>query len=1370
MKKYYKIIPIALMMIFAAVVLKGQDTVAYYPFSGNALDQSGFGNDATICGALLTQDRFGIANNAFAFDGVQSFLLSENAAQLQSSATTSVSFWVNVSSLPAQGEVFLMSFGGWQERWKISLPGHGKPVWTTNHENGISDMDSGDSTNALIIGEWAHVVTVHDSLKDLIYLNGVLAAEKDVVGGLNSTTSPLGIGYDPIGGSLFFEGAMDDIMIFDGSLSAAQVSALYDDQSMSDTIPEGKVAAYAFSGDLSDASAYSNYGKGTDLAAATDRFGFGNSAYAFNGVSSELTMSNSAQLNSAATSVSFWINARSLPEMGETFVASFGGWQERWKISLPTHGKLVWTTNHENGISDMDAGDSTNALVPGEWTHVVTVHDGMKDQIFINGVLANDKEVVGALNSTTHPLGLGYNPVDGGNFFDGALDEVEIYNYALSDTEVADLYAEQALSPATPTELVADFQFAGDATDGTQFGNDGVLNGVTAAPDRFDYGGNAYQFSGTGSIEVPTSIQYNSEYTTVGFWVSVDSLPAQGEVFLMSFGGWQERWKISLPSHGKPVWTTNHATGISDMDAGDGNELQEGSWTYVTFVHGQTQDKIYMNGALANSKDVGGVLNATQYPLGIGYNPVDGGNYFMGKLDDVQIYNVELSDQQIADLYVAQSTEQPLADSLVAYYPFSSHSNDVTPFNNHASGSALPGLDRFGKVNQSYDFDGESSFLAAQNSTQLNSPKTTVSFWINVNEFASNGESYLLSFGGWQERWKISLPGHGKPVWSTKGENGNSDMDSGDGNELQLDTWTHVVMVHDSLQDKIYLNGASVAEKEVIGDLNSTVYDLGIGYNIVDGGSYFNGSLDEIQIYNIALTDQQIADLYAEQSAAPAEDDTEAPTAPLDLIGSATFTNVSLSWLPSTDNVEVTGYNVWQDSVKVLTTSHTAASLVDLMPITAYTFGVTAVDGAGNESAASTVIVTTGVEEAPDTIAPEAPTNLAGSPGANSVGLSWDPAIDNQGIGGYIIYVDGVLYDSLSATATTIVVSGLESETLYTFEVQAYDLAGNLSDFAELTLSTGAPIDAGEDGLVAHYPFDGNTDDVTPYANHGVIGGNPTFEEVTDRGGMAILFDGEQDSVLAPNAIQLNSEFTTVSFWIRVDGQSLTDAEAYVLDFGHWDERWKISLPQHLRIVWTTNSKNSQFDNAISDMDSKDGNELVEGFWWHITMVHDGTDDIIYLDGVEVNRKPAPGTLNNTGRALGMGSNPVDGGQYFNGALDELKIYDRALTSDEISKLFTTGTTGLKDLIGKLDGLVEVLYPNPTSTELVVDHQFKTDKPLLVRVFDYTGKQIEALKFNGSDLAGKQIKFDVSTYADGFYTLNFVLAGENLGSLPFIKK
>jgi hypothetical protein len=267
--------------------------------------------------------------------------------------------------------------------------------------------------------------------------------------------------------------------------------------------------------------------------------------------------------------------------------------------------------------------------------------------------------------------------------------------------------------------------------------------------------------------------------------------------------------------------------------------------------------------------------------------------------------------------------------------------------------------------------------------------------------------------------------------------------------------------------------------------------------------------------------------------------------------------------------------------------------------------------------------------------------------------------------------------------------------------------------------------------------------------------------------GKALKFDGVGDSVLVPNAVQLISNYATVSFWVRVDGQNLADAEAYVLDFGHWDERWKVSLPQHLKIVWTTNSKNDRFDKSISDMDSRDGNELTKGFWWYVTMVHDGKDDIIYIDGKEANRKPAPGTLNSTARPFGMGSNPIEGKQYFIGALDEVKIYNKALTAAEIEKLYASGVTDVPDARSDLSGIVRMAYPNPAKDELFLEHRFPASAQVLLRVFDVQGKQLDAQRFQGGD---GTFRLDVSQYPAGQYALNFVVDGAHYGTLQFVKQ
>jgi hypothetical protein len=79
------------------------------------------GNHASIHGAQLTADRFGQANSAFFLDGQQAFLEAPNSSALNSDYAT-VAFWAKPASIPGQGEVYLISFGGWQERYRGFAP------------------------------------------------------------------------------------------------------------------------------------------------------------------------------------------------------------------------------------------------------------------------------------------------------------------------------------------------------------------------------------------------------------------------------------------------------------------------------------------------------------------------------------------------------------------------------------------------------------------------------------------------------------------------------------------------------------------------------------------------------------------------------------------------------------------------------------------------------------------------------------------------------------------------------------------------------------------------------------------------------------------------------------------------------------------------------------------------------------------------------------------------------------------------------------------------------------------------------------------------------------------------------------------------
>ncbi|MBM7117441.1 fibronectin type III domain-containing protein [Archangium primigenium] len=176
--------------------------------------------------------------------------------------------------------------------------------------------------------------------------------------------------------------------------------------------------------------------------------------------------------------------------------------------------------------------------------------------------------------------------------------------------------------------------------------------------------------------------------------------------------------------------------------------------------------------------------------------------------------------------------------------------------------------------------------------------------------------------------------------------------------------------------------------------------------------------------------------------------DTQAPSAPSGVGASAkTSSSVTLTWTASTDNVGVTGYEVFSGGSAAVasTTGATSVTVSGLSANTTYTFTVKARDAAGNRSTASSAFSTTTSPQSTDTQAPTAPSGLK-STGvtSSSVSLSWTASTDNVGVVRYEVFAGTTTFVATSTT-TSATVAGLQADTAYTFAVQAVDAAGNRS-------------------------------------------------------------------------------------------------------------------------------------------------------------------------------------------------------------------------------------------------------------------------------------------------------------------------------------
>jgi len=184
--------------------------------------------------------------------------------------------------------------------------------------------------------------------------------------------------------------------------------------------------------------------------------------------------------------------------------------------------------------------------------------------------------------------------------------------------------------------------------------------------------------------------------------------------------------------------------------------------------------------------------------------------------------------------------------------------------------------------------------------------------------------------------------------------------------------------------------------------------------------------------------------------------DTTPPTAPAALtMIDASQTSVSLSWGASTDNVGVSGYNVYRGSSLAGSTSTATYTVSGLACGTSYTFAVEAKDAAGNTSPRSTVTATTTACSTPgaDTVPPSTPSMLSATAATStSLSFSWGAATDNIEVVGYGVYRNGTLVASTAQTNYSF--TGLSCGTSYALAVDAYDAAGNRSPQTSLIAAT----------------------------------------------------------------------------------------------------------------------------------------------------------------------------------------------------------------------------------------------------------------------------------------------------------------------------
>jgi hypothetical protein len=209
---------------------------AYYPFNGDANDESGSGNHGTVYGATLTGDRFGTPNSAYSFDGVDDYIMVRDSDIGDSldfpGDQISLAAWVkfNSSSFSGSNQAILGKNNnkgtGYYLTYDIVTEDCEGKGGALQHTLGSSvNFEWCESENLLQPNRWYHIVLTYDGTVVQGHINGVVIHTSHKTGNIGENDLDFYIGRYTAGD--FLNGTIDDVRIYDRALNEAEVQALY---------------------------------------------------------------------------------------------------------------------------------------------------------------------------------------------------------------------------------------------------------------------------------------------------------------------------------------------------------------------------------------------------------------------------------------------------------------------------------------------------------------------------------------------------------------------------------------------------------------------------------------------------------------------------------------------------------------------------------------------------------------------------------------------------------------------------------------------------------------------------------------------------------------------------------------------------------------------------------------------------------------------------------------------------------------------------------------------------------------------------------------------------------------------------------------
>ena len=878
------------------------------------------------------------------------------------------------------------------------------------------------------------------------------------------------------------------------------------------------------------------------------------------------------------------------------------------------------------------------------------------------------------------------------------------------------------------------------AQDSSSSNNDGTLTGTTLPVWTEEAGcvsGKCIQFDGVDDyVDITRTIQFDSNNFSISGWFRTggDTSSSYDQIWNSGYGGSNPDVEVVMSAN-KLVFYARDSSGTATTGLTSNNALNDNKWHFFSATRSGNTFTLYADGIQQSSGTfaLGDVDTAGVIPrIGNGLNNINN-RQFPGFIDDVKIYPYARSVAQIrADFNSGSSRigtsakigspdlRKSLSDGLVGYWRLDEASgNAVDASGNGNTGTWYGSGSHYasGKFGNGGSINGTNDFIQTGNSSSLNiaGGNATFTAWFKANTLS--GYDTIFEYGNGGGGYYFGLV-NGSPNVIFYGSTNHIHNSA---TVLSTGVWHQMVATWDaaSKTTKVYFDGvldSTVTTSNAVPNTNTTSLRIGAR----DTNSLeFDGTLDEARIYNRALSPKEVADLYnfAPGPVLHLKMDEGVNGDSKTLTDSSGFGNNGTT----VDGANNTGmdcnkpgkygkacsFDGTDDYVSVadnsainLTTSFSLSMWIKPTTVTP-SYQILLDRRTGSNTGYTIMLNTNKILFGFDSYWHTA-TAYALSPNT----WYYVEAVYDNATSTAKVYINGTQQLSEAETHTPV------SRTIaLRLGVEAYDTntswyTGLIDDvkiynYARTPAQIQEDLQAGRQKQpIAYYKLDEGQGTVANNSGNGGSTLNGTLTSMsspatatsgwTNSGkfGKGLIFDGTDDYVNAGDraVFDFGTNDFTLEAWIRWDGilgagnvgriiskQNTANNQYYML--------WKFTDDKFgMRVL----------PSGGAIIDTNDSVALTPGVFYHITGVRNGTNLYLYKNGVLVgtNTISASASISPSDRALAIGNYIVPAANNaWNGIIDEPKVYNYALTADEVKLEYNQGSSLVLGTLGNLSSL-----------------------------------------------------------------------------------